>query len=430
MASRFAPLLLATACGSSGSGSASSTCGSTGLTGSLAIQITGLPSGINASVSLVGPAGSQSVTASTTLMAAAGSYTVIVGSVTQADPIVRKAFRSIGVTGNATVCAGQTNSITVAYGLIPTSNTLWWGNANGSSDTLGYAASTLGATGTPSAGVTANTQGSLPGAFDLSGNLWLLDGTAGSVGVKRYPADAFASGGTKTPDVVLSSDALTGGSPGPVSVAFDAFGNLWVGILYSQSVIEFAAANLGASAKLTPTVTLGNVPAPNGLAFDPSGDLWVASGDNVVEYFASRLGGSTSAAPDVSIAAQTPPPVVGPLTAALGLAFDVSHNLWVNYSGTLARFTVVDQTMSGTLTPGIQIQPDVLALPEGIAFDESGGLWMAYSAGKFCKFGASQLTASGSVVPEVVITSSSLGSATSPAFFPGASGLPLYSSIP
>ena len=61
---------------------------------------------------------------------------------------------------------------------------------------------------------------------------------------------------------------------------------------------------------------------------------------------------------------------------------------------------------------------DVLALPNGIAFDETGGLWLAYSGGKFARLAASQLTASGNIAPQIVITSSDIGSAEWFAIYP------------
>jgi hypothetical protein len=55
---------------------------------------------------------------------------------------------------------------------------------------------------------------------------------------------------------------------------------------------------------------------------------------------------------------------------------------------------------------------------------------MAYSAGKVCRFGAAQLAGSGMVAPEVVLTSASVGSATSPVLFPAPAALPLYAALP
>ena len=42
-----------------------------------------------------------------------------------------------------------------------------------------------------------------------------------------------------------------------------------------------------------------------------------------------------------------------------------------------------------TMTPPVQLETDVAALPEGIAFDEQGGLWFAYKSGQFARFAAS-----------------------------------------
>jgi ligand-binding sensor domain-containing protein len=191
--------------------------------------------------------------------------------------------------------------------------------------------------------------------------------------------------------------------------------------------VEFAAAQLAASSdSVVPMVEISAVPAPNALAFDAKGNLWVGSGNQVIEYLAAGLTASNNNAPDTTINAQTPAPVVGPLSSVLGLAFTADNQLWVNYDGTLALLTSL---VSGTVTPAIQVTADVLALPEGIALDESGGLWMAGGAGQISKLSASQLKASGSPSAAVVITSSSIGSATSPALFPAPAGLPLYSSL-
>ncbi len=423
--------LTAFACGSSGSGTPANaldggSCG-TAATGSLVVNVTGLPAGVDARVQVKGPGGAQDVTATKTLPAAkSGDYTVTAANVGQADPIVRKAYKATVSVSSAKVCDGQSVSVDVSYALIPTSNKSWWGSVNSPTDTLAYASSALGASGTTDPTVSATTAGTLPGAFDKDGNLWVIDGTTGSVGIKRYAAGTLASAGTKTPDVVVSSDAFTGGAPGPVSMAFDPKGNLWVGVLYSQKVVELDATQIVATGTVVPKVEISNVASPNALAFDVKGNLWIGSDTAVIEYVIDRLGASTGAAPNATITAMTPLPVVGQLTNVRGLAFTADDKLWANFDGTLVKF---EDLASGTVTPAIQIKADVLSLPEGIAFDEGGGLWMAYSAGKLCKFGAGQLTASGSVAPQIVVSSTAIGSATSPALFPAPASLPLYSAL-
>jgi sugar lactone lactonase YvrE len=373
----------------------------------------------------------QTIKATTTRSAQpSGNYVFAASNVADTDPIVRKAYKAAVSVATGQLCDGKTLAVNVTYTLIPSSHKIWWGSSNSSSDTLAYDSSVLAASGSPAATVSASTQGAIPGAFDPDGNLWVLDGTAGAVGLKRYPADTLAMGGTQTPDVVVTSPAFEGGTPGPVSIAFDPDGNAWIGVLYSQQVVEIASASLLASGAAMPAVQIANVMAPNALAFDGKGNLWVGAGDSVVEYALARLTANISTAPDVTIAAISAPPVTAPLTSVLGLAFNKGGELWVDFNGTLAKLTSTDLGTGGTVTPAIQITADVQALPSGLALDEGGGLWMAYSAGKVCRFGADQLAASGMVAPAVVLTSASIGSATSPVLFPAPAGLPLYAALP
>ena len=72
----------------------------------------------------------------------------------------------------------------------------------------------------------------------------------------------------------------------------------------------------------------------------------------------------------------------------------------------------------------------MLALPEGIAFDDRGGLWLAYSAGKLARLGSAQLAASASVTPEIVISSPDIAYAGWFGIYPAAAGTPLYHHIP
>ena len=414
-------------CGSDGSDDSSSS-GDTCSADSLTVTVTGLPTGTAAKVIVSGGASSSiTVDATKSLKLATGDYTIKASAATIADPIVRTAYSATVSTDTAQVtCGGTAATVTVTYALVPSSNKLWLGSQNSDSDTFGYASATLASGGDKVGDVTASTAG-LPGAFDQAGNLWAIDDSAGSVGVKRYDAATLAGGGEETPDIILGGDVFSGGVPGPATLAFDPAGNLWVGITYSNEIAKFNAAQLTASSDtVTPDVEIKDVTAPAALAFDVKGNLWVGSGDDVLGFTADQLAASGSPTPATKIDAQAPAPVMNALTGVQGLAFDASGNLWVNFDGTIAELTSL---VSGTVTPAVQFQADVLALPEGIAFDESGGLWMAYSAGKFCKFGASQLTGTSAVAPEVVISNATLGSLTSPVFFPAPAKLGLYSSL-
>jgi hypothetical protein len=72
----------------------------------------------------------------------------------------------------------------------------------------------------------------------------------------------------------------------------------------------------------------------------------------------------------------------------------------------------------------------VTSLPLGLAFDEFGGLWFADIAGQFACFGASQLTGSGSVTPEIIIDSADLGYAAWFAIYPAPAFTPLAHALP
>jgi len=91
------------------------------------------------------------------------------------------------------------------------------------------------------------TAGTLPGAFDRSGNLWVRDGNSDGAGLKRYGVDTFGADGSKTPDVVITSTALSSEAPGMAALPLDPSGNLWVTAAQHGKVIRFSAAHLAIS---------------------------------------------------------------------------------------------------------------------------------------------------------------------------------------
>ncbi|GIW31892.1 MAG: hypothetical protein KatS3mg071_2066 [Meiothermus sp.] len=432
-----AAALLMSACGPGGGAAG---CDPNG-TGDLVVTVSGLPSGVEAKVSVTGPSGfNQNLTGSQTLTAiAAGTYTVTADKVANTDPLIRTAY-SASVTGSpACVRNGQATTVSVNYSPIPTSNKLWMVNGNtpsGSSPLLGFAASLLSSTATQSPSVGAGTVNLRDLTFDKDGNLWGIGGTSADPNLVRYPAGSLGSSGSKTPDRSINIGGFSC-LPGPTRLAFDASGNLWVSIPCANKVVRVAAGQLGASGTVTPGVEITGLDAPEGLAFDASGNLWIANrgAQRVVRFNASRLGASTSG-PDLTIQSQTLPPV-NTLGAEM-LAFDAGGHLWVMAFGAnvFYRLTPTDQSGSGskTLTPAIQVSVPVSAVLEGMAFDEDGGLWITYEAGKFARLSPAQLgtssTSGSPTIPERVITSSSIGSAGGLALYPAPAGLPLYHRLP
>ncbi|WP_337869792.1 hypothetical protein [Meiothermus sp.] len=434
-----AAALLMSACGPGGG--AGTGCDPNG-TGDLVVNVSGLPGGVNAKVSVNGPSGfSQNLTGSQTFTAtAAGTYTISADKVANTDPLIRTAYSASVNSSPACVRNGQATTVNVNYSPIPSSNKLWMVNGNppsGSTPLLGFAASLLGSTATQSPSVSAGTVALRDLTFDSDGNLWGIGGTTVDPNLVRYPAGVLGSSGSKTRDRSINIGGFSC-SPGPARLAFDASGNLWVSIPCANKVVRVAASQLNASGTVTvtPAVEITGLDAPEGLAFDASGNLWIANAGaaRVVKFNASRLSASTSG-PDLTIESKTPSPV-NTLGATL-LAFDAGGNLWVIDPGLniLYRLTPSDQGGSGnkTLTPGIQVSIPVGAVLEGMAFDEGGGLWITYSAGKFARLSPAQLgtssTSGSPTIPERIITSS-IGSAGGLALYPAPAGLPLFHKLP
>jgi hypothetical protein len=426
--------------GAGGSGGGSPDAGPAGCVatggGMLTITVSGLPAGVNARVAVTAPGGAMSmVTMTETRAAVGGMYMFTAEKVAAPHAIVRTAYAPTISTTSACVRDAQTTSVTVTYAAIASSGKIWAGNSNKDVEMLAYAPAAVAASGMPMATVAARTNGSDGFTFDRDGNLWVLGATTADPPLARFAAASLGASGAKTPDVTIRSPSFGGGIPGPKVVAFDRMGNLWVSVVAGDKVIRFTPAQLAATGMPTAAVELTNVEGPSGIAFDMTGNLYVASAKKVIMKFnAARLAASTTGS-DLELSMMTPAPVIGTLPAAFGLAFDAMGALWANCDGTLVRLPAADLASAamGTvrmLTPTIQITADVLALPLGIAFDESGGLWVAYQKGQLVRLGPSQLTSSGAKTPEVIIAGPDIGYAAWFALYPAPAALPLYHSLP
>jgi sugar lactone lactonase YvrE len=420
--------------GSSGfGGNIGSTCPATSATGTLSIRISGTPSGHGA-VSL---AGGSSLTASNDLSLPAGPQTVTAYLVAEGTQMVRAAYSPTVDVPAPCVHAGQATIVNVTYARIASSGALWMGASNTPSGAtlLSYVPADLASSGASPATVAAKTGGSDGFTFDVFGNAWVIGGTSADPPVARIPAAALGSDGVKTPDVVIDSPSFGNSIPGPTALAFDADGNLWVSIVSEDKVVKIAGSALDTPGTSSPVATVeeGGISAPQGIAFDSAGNLWVAAGgaSTVVRINAAHLTTSGNGA-DLTITALSPGPVIGTLASPIGLAFDADGNLWVGYDDRFARLTPADQTGTGTrtITPAIQIAPDVQSLPLGMAFDEFGGLWFSDVVGNFACFGGSQLASSGTKTPQIIISSADLGYAGWFALYPAPAFTPLAHALP
>ncbi len=213
--------------GVGGEGGSAPTCAEGG-TGTLEIVVTGLPAGVSADVTVSGPGGDRAATGSESIPGAAtGEYDVTAGIVTTPDPIVRTAYAPTIDRSALCVADGASDTVTVTYTAIPSSNKLWLTNGSGgTAQLLGFGAEVLAATTTTTATVAATGGAGNDVAFDKDGNLWAMGATLADATLLRYPAGSLASSGAKEPDreIWLPNGCV----PLVAGMAFDPEGNLWV----------------------------------------------------------------------------------------------------------------------------------------------------------------------------------------------------------
>ncbi len=417
-------------------------------TGSLEVSVTA-PSGVVDTVTVIGPAGYlQKLGVSKTLTGLMpGSYTITAGAVTSSAPVVGVAYGATITGSPAPVAAGHTATASVTVTARTGSGALWivGGSASGTNvanTAIEYTAAQLGSSGAirsavkldfpVTAGGNINASGV---AFDKNGNMWVVNDNSSTV--VEYTADQLGASGAPTPAVTLTLPSQSFS----YALGFDAQGNLWVGNNLANNIVEFTASQLTSSGTPTPTVTIQEVPAtqfglqePISLAFDAQGNLWVANNavSSIVEYSVSQLHTSGSPTPAVTLTSSA-------VAFPNGIAFDERGNLWVANSaydgnaighGRIVEIPVSALTVSGspaavvtfTLTGG-QFGP----LPTGVAFDASGSLWFANAFDRLIgEFTAAQIAGGGNPAPAITISSPDTVSGVGIAFNPHTTGLPLH----
>ena len=307
------------------------------------------------------------------------------------------------------------------------SGDLWVAN-EGNSTVVEFTPAQLAATGsaTPAVTLSGAAGGNLDDpvglAFDSAGDLWVTN--EGNSTLVEFTRGQLAITGSPTPAVTLSATA--GDSlDDPEGLAFDSAGDLWVTNEGASTVVEFTPAQLAITGSPTPAVTLSatagdSLDDPEGLAFSFAGDLWVASLGNstVVEFTPAQLAATGSPSPAVTLSAATG----GSLDEPQGLAFDRAGDLWVtNLNSTVVEFTPIQLTVTGSPSPAATLSATTgnsLDGPYAIAFSSSGSLWVAnIESNTVVEFASSQLAATGSPAPNVILgPSSGLGFPEGPAF--------------
>jgi sugar lactone lactonase YvrE len=409
-----------------------------GGTGGLTVTMSGLPGETLGPISLSGPS-SIEVTGAQTVSAASGSYSVTGRTAVSASPLVRTLYEATWSPDSVCVPAGGAASLAVTWAPVPASGKLWWLNgAGGHGELLGYPGATVTETATVPATVAATGPAGRDLTFDKDGNLWTLGPTTADPTVVRFGVATLGGSGDKTPDRQLGIEGLSC-QPGATGLAFDPSGNLYVSSACEGRVYKLSAASLGAASGevVTPALVLAGLGAPQGLAFDASGNLYVAdpySGE-VLRFDASALSGS--AAPDAPSARLRAFDLVGESQIGYSpawLAFDASGHLWADdFEGNVIfQYPADELAGSGTASfePSVRITLGILALLEGLAFDDEGGLWVALSQGRFGRLAPTQLSTSSGpgepTEPQTVITSGDVGSVSNIALYPAPAALPLF----
>ena len=272
--------------------------------------------------------------------------------------------------------------------------------------------------------------------FDHAGNLWVLFGA----GVGELTRNELITGKRRFRFHVQLSFTATGAADPylfPSTLAFDPAGDLWIaGTAPKSTLLEFTPDQLATSGNPSAASTI-NFPGDSGIGsglilFDSAGDLWLASQFSVSDSSVAVIEYTPAQIAEMQMGASPTPTLTvkagSEFDGLSAITFDKSGNLWIAvptpegganlvYGGLLEMFNVAGKT--GTLSqPDVVISPASISStnqsmdrPNGIAFDDQGGLWVAsdISSGRndtgfIVKFAADQLTASGSPVPPIVLT--------------------------
>jgi hypothetical protein len=260
--------------------------------------------------------------------------------------------------------------------------------------------------------------------FDAAGDLWVIDGGTVSTGGTVKPAlyeftpqqqAMLRTNNHPSPNVTINSADFAF----PQQAVFDGAGNLWVSDNGSNAIFVFTPAQLAATNRnATPNITINANPAfngPLGIAFDASGDLFVANNatTTIFAFKAGNLPTSSSTvtlAPDVTLSDDGNGSIQGPWA----LVFDAEGDLWssnANAPNTVVEFAQTSLGATGSPTPMVTLSPtnvgtnSTLSAPNGIAFDNLGDLAAISSATPFggVLFGQKQLLTGGAVAPSLFL---------------------------
>jgi len=410
-------------------------CDATG-TGTLTVNISGLPAGIDAAVLVRGPVSMYPVTESATLTGISGGlYQIDSDPVTIADSLVSTLLRGAVPADGICLRDGESRSINIVHAPVGSSGKLWVGSGYYS---LGFTSSQVAATATIAPTVTSATRGSAGAAFDRDGNLWVRGASSAEPYLMRYSAASLAATGSPVPDRMINLNGVT--CEGVGALAFDEGGNLFVSIGCQQRVVVLQSTLLASSGTVVPSRQITGLVQPEGLAFDVAGNLWIADYTHLRRYDAARLASNVTTAANLAVTFTTPsPPAPGVAgLSANHLAFSPSGELWISTYGSNALYRVEPAVVAATGTQATEVTRILyfssFATPRGFAFDNAGGLYIAHLSSQFARLSPTQLQSNvllpSTVTPGKTFASASiLGFAENVVLYPAPATTPLYSRL-
>jgi sugar lactone lactonase YvrE len=230
------------------------------------------------------------------------------------------------------------------------------------------------------------------------GGLWVVNNSGTSV--TEFAASQLRASGTLAP-----ADTIGGINEGS-GVAIDAAGNLWVASYYVDTLLMYSVAQRTGGGSPAPAVKIVGLTlsSPEQIAIDGQGTLWVADVDSgLVGFTKSQL--ATSGAVTATYVIKDTAQFAG----TYAVAFDASGNAWVAgaFGNHLSKYTASQLSASGTPTPAVVIDATggSVSFPSALAFDAAGDLWVAnYGNNTVVEYTPAQLAAGGSPVPSVTIS--------------------------
>jgi streptogramin lyase len=247
---------------------------------------------------------------------AAGTHTITATSLADGNYAAATGSNTLTLTVPPTITFAVANhhTLDVAFSVAASSNSsggISYSLVSGPATVAGSTVTLTGVAGTVElqASQAANglyTGGSQTASFQvIAGSVWFGDSTSG-LSVFDLSGNALTGSGG-------FSGGGVGTIAGPLGVAFDSLGNVWVAS--SNGVSEFTRQGTAVNATAN---TSGGISSPEAIAVDGLGQVWVANGNGTVSVLSS-----SGAA--VSPSSGYP----GPGSTPAGIAVDISGSVWV-----------------------------------------------------------------------------------------------------